>query len=257
MIFSTQITFVQQQSLNKFSHVNQQKIASHWAQLHTPHTTETKSRFLSPKLQGWVTQCNCLPNATLGQSFCCCWMYTHHFPVSPAACRDLMQGTSSAIRLLVSRQAVPPGARNQLKHFSSALSPTPINPRMGLWTLKLCRYPCPWIKGPLPLVTESQAFRCRYQFCRVLILDVEFLSEGKQHQAPVNTESHMQVVLRKGNNNNNKIKANEFWTADFRKTGKIIFLPGFLLEIATIILCKTEDQENYLLPLPTSSYMAF
>lgn len=54
-----------------------------------------------------------------------------------------------------------------------------------------------WASSP---VTGSQRFRCGYWFCTVLILDAEFLwGQGKCHQAPSNTENHMQVVLRKGN----------------------------------------------------------
>ena len=34
-------------------------------------------------------------------------------------------------------------------------------------------------------------------------------------------------------------------------------LSGFLPETATVIPCEAEDQENYLLVLPTSSYIVF
>ena len=64
--------------------------------------------------------------------------YRHHFPMSPAARRDCVQGISSlqlkrdacgsAISLLVSMQAIPLGAGNQLKYFGSVLSPTPRKP---------------------------------------------------------------------------------------------------------------------------------
>lgn len=132
----------QPQPLIQFSHINQQQTTSHQVQLHTPHVTAAKSCSLSTKLQGWATHCNCLLHTYLGQ-FPVLWgvsyrSYRHHFPTFPAARRDLVQGISSlqlkkdscgsAIRLLISMQAIPLGARNQLKCFGSGLSPTPSKP---------------------------------------------------------------------------------------------------------------------------------
>lgn len=141
MIFSIQITFLQQQlPLIQLSHINQQQTTSHQVQLHTPHVTGAKSCSLSTKLQGWATHYNCLMNTYLGQSFWCCGVYpTGGIGItSPPAPRDLVQGISSlqlkkdvcdsAIRLLVSMQAIPLGARNQLKCYGSVLSPTPSKP---------------------------------------------------------------------------------------------------------------------------------
>jgi len=91
VIFSTRITLLQQQYLNQFSHINQQRTAGHQVQLSTPHIPETKSRSLSPKLQGWATQRGLLPNTYLGQflllSAVSFRRYRHQFPTIPAARR--------------------------------------------------------------------------------------------------------------------------------------------------------------------------
>lgn len=99
----------------------------------------------------------------------------------------------------------------------------------------LCWHPIdPWIEWVS--FPSSETIRSGYQFCLVLILDAELLSEVKG-SGTSNTESQTQVFLRKGNN---EITVYHFWNAELRKKKNCpAFLPTKKPLFATVRV-KTE-----------------